>query len=152
MFYCLYKFAMKGIPNKLQRRCFGSFKIAQKLGAKPTNQNYLTHGAFVTFHVSLIKRWHRLSCRTGVEKVVGWTGFNYHHEISSAPVPFPPLAIYERYKRVLKRNGRYSHIKYPALWEGYPLYKAIWGLEANFDNKVILQHNLEEDKPSKVEP
>ena len=32
---------------------------------------------------------------TGAERVAGWTGFDCRHAVSSAPVPFPPLAVYE---------------------------------------------------------
>ena len=57
-----------------------------------------------------------------------------------------------RVRRVLKRNGRYSHMEYLVLWEGYPLEEATWEPESNFDDKDVLQHNLREDKPIEVEP
>ena len=35
---------------------------------------------------------------------------------------------------------------------GLPLEEATWEPEAHFEDKAVLKHNLEEDKPAEVEP
>ena len=96
--------------------------------------------------MSLLKRWIEQSYRT----------------IEATPQPELDLdldqpAEYEvekiiRMRRVLKRNGKFSHNEYLTMWTGYPIEEATWEPESNFTDAAVLQDNLREDQPTEVDP
>ena len=98
------------------------------------------------FHVSLLKRWIEQRYRT----------------IEASPQPDLDLDIdqpteYEvekiiRKRRVMKKNGRFSHWEYLTAWAGYLIEEATWEPESNFTNAAVLEQNLREDQPTKVNP
>ena len=57
-----------------------------------------------------------------------------------------------RNSKVRKRNGRFSHNEYLAMWKDYPIEEATWETKSNFLDDTILQHNLIEGQPAEVEP
>ena len=57
-----------------------------------------------------------------------------------------------RKRRVLKRNGRFSHNEYLTMWTGYPISEATWEPESNFTDAAVLEANLKEDQPTEVDP
>ena len=57
-----------------------------------------------------------------------------------------------RKRRVLKKNGRFSHNEYLIMWTGYPIEEATWEPESNFTDAAILEDNLKEDQPTEVNP
>ena len=138
---------MKGIPSKLRRRFVGPFKIIQCIGNQAYKlqlpDSWRIHNVF---HVSLLKRWIERSYRTPEDLPQPDLDTNIDR-----PEEYEVERILRK-RRVLKRNGRYSHNEYLVLWQGYPLEEATWEPEAHFEDKALLKHNLEKDKPAEVEP
>ena len=138
---------MKGIPSKLRRRFVGPFKIIQCIGNQAYKlqlpDSWRIHNIF---HVSLPKRW--------IERPYRTPEYLPQPDLDTDIDPSEEYKVEGilRKRRVLKRNERCSHNKYLVLWQGYPLEEAAWELEAYFEDKAVLKHNLEEDKPAKVEP
>ena len=138
---------MKGIPSKLRSRFVDPFKIIQCIGNQAYKlqipDSWRIHNVL---HVSLLKRWIERFYRTpeDLPKPNLDTDFDRSEEYEVGRIL--------RKRRVLKRNGRYSHNEYLVLWQGYPLEEATWEPEAHCEDKSMLKHNLEEDKPAEVEP
>ena len=138
---------MKGTPSKLRRRFAGPFKILQRIG----NQAYklqLPDSWHIhnVFHVSLLKRWIEQSYRT----IEATPQPELDMEIDQ-PTEFEVEKIIRK-RRVLKRNGKFSHNEYLTMWTGYPIEEATWEPESNFTDAAVLEANLKEDQPTEVDP
>ena len=57
-----------------------------------------------------------------------------------------------RKRRVLKKNGRFSHYEYLTMWTRYPIEEVTWEPESNFTDAAVLEDNLREDQPTEVNP
>ena len=138
---------MKGVPSKLRRRFAGPFKILQRIG----NQAYklqLPDSWHIhnVFHVSLLKRWIEQSYKTvetSPQPELDWD--------LDQPEEYEVEKII-RMRKVLKRNGRFSHNEYLTMWIGYPIEEATWEPDYNFTDAAVLQDNLKEDQPTEVNP
>ena len=138
---------MKGTPSKLKRRFAGPFKILQRIG----NQAYkldLPDSWHIhnVFHVSLLKRWIEQSYRT-----VDATAQPELDLDLDQPTEYEVEKIIRK-RRVMKRNGRFSHWEYLTMWTGFPIDYATWEPTSSFTDAAVLEDNLREDQPTEVDP
>ena len=96
--------------------------------------------------MSLLKRWIEQSYRT----VEATPQPELDMDIDQ-PAEFEVEKIIRK-RRVLKRNGRFSHNEYLTMWTGYPIEEATWEPESNFTDAAVLEDNLREDQPTEVNP
>ena len=98
---------MNDIPSKLRRRFSGPFKIIQCIGNQAYKlqlpDSWRIHNVF---HVSLLKRWIKRSYRTPGDLPQTDLDTNIDR-----PEEYEVERILRK-RRVLKRNGRYSHNEY----------------------------------------
>ena len=138
---------IKGTPSKLRRRFVGPFKIIQCIGNQAYRlqlpKSWKIHDAF---HVSLLKRWIERYYRTVVAPP--------QLELDTDDFPSEEYEVEKilRYRKILKKNGRFSHNEYLVMWKDYPIEEATWEPESNFPDAAILQHNLIADQPAEVTP
>ena len=110
---------MKGIPDNLQKRFMGPFKIQERIGQQAYKirlpETWKVHPVFHIF--SLLKRWNVVDLQEEEQ---------FPTEVEE---PYYEIEKLLRWKKV-KRDGQLKK-QYLVLWKGYPVEEAQWVLAEN---------------------
>ena len=106
----------KGIPDKLNKRFMGAFKIQARIGRQAYRlllpETWKVHPVF---HIALFKKWNAIDLQEEEE---------YPFEEPEVEEPFYEIEKLLRWKRI--KRGRRTKTEYLALWKDYPVEEAQW--------------------------
>ena len=127
---------LKGIPQKLQRKFCGPYKIVEKIGTQAYRlklpDSWRIHPVF---HVSLLKQWRE----SALQPVPG----EVELEDADRPEYFEVETIL-RWRWSSKTRRR--HCEFLVLWQGYPAEDAEWIPASFFSDQDALQEDIKANR------
>ena len=127
---------LKGIPQKLQRKFCGPYKIVEKIGTQAYRLKLPdTWRIHPMFHISVLKQWRE----SAVQPVPG----EVELEDADRPEYFEVETIL-RWRWSSKTRRR--HREFLVLWQGYPAEDAEWIPASFFSDQDALQEDIKANR------
>ena len=132
---------IKGVPQKLQRKFCGPFRVEQTIGTQAYRlqlpEDWSVHPVF---HVSLLKQWRDSAVQVEDDPV--------ELEEPDAPEFYETEKLLRwRWAKAPGRRGRRRYKEFLTMWRGYPLEEASWVPEYDFSDQQQLKVDIENDNP-----